>query len=322
MRALRIAVVVLVATFAAPPPAIAFNSSAWTRPQNQLWTLLSFGRVVAGRQYLPDGTEQNFIQSIDGNTFFDESFYAQIEYGLTDWLTLNTSLPFKRISIERESFFTKTEAFGNVYLGFRLGIFQLLDVDVPFVWSIEVGGWLPTGYTRNLTPSVGAGNIDFDVKTGLGYGFRVTSWLPMYVQLGGGIRARSTAFALSRARDCNLTSDVDCVIDARPNFGDELMYLGEVGTTPFNGSILLFGKIMGTYSLLEPDVGFTAANPIPTRQRFTKIGVGSFLYPLRFFGVRYAENVGLGVQYYSTVDGRNVPKTDDLFLGVEYKHQF
>lgn len=301
----------------------AFNSSAWTRPKNQLWTMLSFGRVAGGKQFLPDGREVPFIQALpDQITFEDESFYAQVEYGLTDWLTANASLPYKRIFIERESFFTQTEAPGNLYLGLRLGIFQLLELNVPVVWSVEIGAWLPTGYTRNFTPSVGAGNIDFDVKTAVGGGLRLFPWLPVYGQVGGGLRARSTAFALSNATDCNLTSDVNCIIDSRPRYGDELMYLAELGVTPLKGTVLAFAKVFGNYSMLEPEVGFTAANPIPTRQRYLKVGGGGFVYPVRPFGVRYAENVGLGVQYYSTVDGQNVPRTDDLFIGIEYQHQF
>jgi len=307
---------------ALPAPAEAFNSSAWTRSEDRVWTMFSFGRVAAGRQFLPDGREANFIQEIDGTTFEDESFYAQIEFGLTDWLTLNTSLPYKRIFIEQESFFTRTQAPGNLYLGLRVGILELLELDLPFVWSIEVGAWLPTGYTRNFTPSVGAGNVDVDVKTGIGAGLPLTSWLSAYAQLGGGIRARSTAFALSNATECNITSDVNCIVDSKPNYGDELLYLAELGFTPLRGSVLVFGKVFGNYSLLEPEVGFTAANPIPERQRFTKLGGGGFVFPLRFFRVRYAENIGLGVQYYSTVDGQNVPKTDDLFLGISYEHQF
>lgn len=306
-----------------PGRAEAFNSSAWTRPQNELWALLSFGRVVAGQQFLPDGREIAFIQGLpDQDTFVDESFYLQAEYGLTRWLTFSAALPYKRIFIERESFFTETQAPGNLYFGARLGLFELLQVRVPVVWSVEVGAWLPTGYTRNLTPSVGAGNVDFDVKTTLGAGFRLASWLPMYTQLGAGLRARSTAFAFSNATDCNVTSDVDCVVDAQPNFGDELMYLAELGATPLKGSVLVFGKVFGNFSVLEPEVGFTAANPIPTRARFVKVGVGAFVYPLRFFGVKYGENVGLGAQYFSTVDGQNFPRTDDLFFALEYKHQF
>lgn len=316
-------VAALAASLVTPTAGLAFNSSAWTRPQNELWTMLSFGRVVAGRQFLPDGRETAFIQALpDRNTFVDESFYLQAEYGATSWLTVNASLPYKRIFIERESFFTQTQAPGDLYFGARVGVFELLQLRLPVVWSVEVGAWIPTGYTRNLTPSVGAGNLDFDVKTALGAGFRLAPWLPMYAQLGGGIRARSTVFAFSNATECNITSDVNCIVDSQPNFGDELMYLAELGMTPLKGSVLVFGKVFGNYSILEPEVGFTAANPIPTRKRFLKVGVGGFLYPLRFFGVKYGENVGLGAQYYSTVDGQNFPRTDDLFVGIEYKHQF
>jgi hypothetical protein len=312
----------LAASLLTPDVGQAFNSSAWTRPQNQLWTMLSFGRVVAGEQHLPDGRRVPFIQALpDQNTFVDESFYLQAEYGVTDWLTLNASLPYKQIFIERESFFTQTQAPGNLYFGTRLGVFEVLELRLPVVWSVEIGVWIPTGYTRNFAPSVGAGNVDFDVETAVGGGFRLAPWLPMYAQVGGGIRARTNSFAFSNAVEC-ADSDVNCVIDSRPNFGDELMYLAELGATPLGGSVLVFGKLLGNYSLLEPEVGFTARNPIPTRQRFVKVGLGGFLYPLRFFGVKYGENVGLGAQYFSTIDGQNVPRTDDLFVGIEYKHQF
>ena len=313
----------LIVTTAASDAAWAFNSSAWTRPQNEAWSLVSFGYVAGGTQFLPDGTETDFVQGINGrNTYEDASFYAQLQYGLIDGLTLSTTLPYKRIFIEQEAFLTETQALGDLYLGLRAGVFELFDVRSPIAWSVEAGVSLPTGYTRNLAPSVGAGNLDIEIKTSLGYGLKLASWLPAYAQVGVGLRIRTGVFAFSGATDCNLTSDQDCVVDSKPDYSEELLYLGELGVTPLAGGVLLFGKVFGAHSIPEPEVGFTAANPIPERQRYLKAGVGGAVYPFRLFGATFLTPLGLTFQHYWTVVGQNTPVTNDLFVGLEMTYRF
>ncbi|MEM1022436.1 MAG: hypothetical protein AAGD10_16780 [Myxococcota bacterium] len=303
-------------------PSLAFNSSAWTRPKGQLWTLLSVGFVSAGDQFDQASNRRLFNDAVDGQAFQDESFYAQVEYGLIDELTLHLELPYKRIFVEQASVNTAIEAPGNLYAGARVNLLKLLPIETRITWSLELGFSIPTGYTRNLNPSVGPGNVEFDVKTAVGYGFQIIQGLPAYTQLGMGIRARSTAYTFSGSADCPSANEINCQLDNQPNFSDEFLFLAEFGITPFKGSVLLFGKTLGNVSLLEPELGFSAANPIPTRQRIVKLGAGTILYPLRFFDVPYAKNVGLVAQYYSTVWGQNAPATDDIFLGLEYSHAF
>ncbi len=306
-----------------PETASAFNSSAWTRSESEVWSLVSFGYVAGRTQFLPDRNEADFVQGIsDRNTYEDASFYTQFQVGVAEGLTLNTTIPFKRVFVEQQAFLTDTQAFGDLYLGLRAGLFELNGVRSPVAWSVELGVSLPTGYTRNLAPSVGAGNIDVEVKTSLGYGFRILEWLPMYAQAGLGLRIRTGAFALSTATDCNLTSDVNCVADTQPNFSDELIYLAELGITPLSGGLLAFTKVFGAHSLLEPTVGFTAANPIPERQRYVKVGAGGAIYPFRVMGiVETLQPLGILFQHYWTVDGQNTPKTNDLFVGLEMTYR-
>ncbi len=305
-----------------PNTASAFNSSAWTRAPAETWSLVSFGYVAANKQFLPDRTQVDFIQGIEGrDTFEDASFYAQLQVGLHRALTLNATLPFKRVFVEQESFFTETQAVGDFYFGLRLGIFEVLEIQSPVAWSIEVGAGLPTGYTRNQAPSVGAGNIDVELKTTAGYGFKIASWLPAYTQLGAGVRIRTGIFTLSRAVDCNPTSDIDCVVDTKPDYSEEIIYLGEFGFTPLSGGLLLFAKVFGAHSIPEPTVGFTAANPIPERQRYVKTGVGGAIYPMRLAKASVLEQLGIIVQHYWTVDGQNTPKTNDLFVGLEMTYR-
>ena len=321
-RFLPCAVVVVLGTSLLPTPASAYNSSAWTRPPSEVWSLVSFGYVAGRTQFLPDRSQADFIQGItDRDTFEDASFYAQLQLGLFEGLTLNTTVPFKRVFVEQQAFFTDTQALGDLYLGLRAGVFELVGIRSPIAWSFEAGVSLPTGYTRNLAPSVGAGNIDVELKTTAGYGFRPVSWLPAYAQAGAGVRIRTAAFGLSRATDCNLTSDVDCVADTRPDYSEELIYLAELGVTPFSGGLLVFGKVFGAHSLLEPTVGFTAANPIPERQRYVKAGLGGAVYPFRLFGAEFFEPLGIVAQHYWTLDGQNTPNTNDLFVGLEMTYR-
>lgn len=325
VRALRVVGITMVLLLWASQ-AQAFNSSAWTRPKNQLWVLPFYGHIRAGERFDENGNVANFTDVDPAGFYTDESLYANVEFGLTDGLTLHLELPYKFVEVQEspsqpvpsEKF---TRAFGNLYAGLRFGVLDLLPVETRLEWSIEIGAFLPMGYTRNFQPSVGPGNIDFDVKTALGYGFTIADVLPSYTQVGMGFRARSTAFALSRAVPCS-TGDPTCLLDTKPRYGDEFIFLGEYGVTPFKGAVLGFLKVMGTVSLLEPEVAFTATNPIPARQRYLKVGGGGLVYPLRFFGVKYGENVGLMVQYFSTVWGQNTTKSDDLFVGFEYTHNF
>ncbi len=301
-----------------PGSALAYNSSAWTRPEAEAWSLVSFGYVAGRTQFLTDGSEADFIQGInDRNTYEDASFYTQLQLGVAEGLTVNTTIPFKRVFIEQQAFFTETQAFGDLYLGLRAGIFELANASVPVAWSVEAGITLPTGYTRNLAPSVGAGNIDIELKTTVGYGFQAASWLPAYAQAGVGLRIRTGVFALSASTSCNLTSDVDCVADTQPDYSEEIIYLGELGVTPLSGGLLVFGKVFGAHSIPEPLVGFTAANPIPERQRYVKAGVGGAVYPLRLARADVLEPLGVIVQHFWTVDGQNTPNTNDLFVGIE-----
>ena len=325
---LAVQLAVVLSLLVVSPAASAFNSSAWTRPQKEVWSLVSFGYVAARTQFLPDRSEADFVNGISNrDTFEDASFYAQLQLGLLDALTLNTTIPYKRVFVEQEAFLTETQAIGDIYLGLRLGLFEAQKLNLPVAWSLEVGVSLPTGYTRNLAPSVGPGNVDIELKTTVGYGFRPIDWLPMYGQAGFGLKIRTGVFSLSNATDCNLTSDVDCVIDSRPNYSDELIYLVELGTTPLSGSVLLFSKLFGAHSVLEPDVGFTAANPIPERQRYVKAGFGMALYPLKlvdYLGWGKVESLaplGLMFQHFWTVDGQNTPNTRDLFAGLEMTYR-
>jgi hypothetical protein len=64
----------------------------------------------------------------------------------------------------------------------------------------------------------------------------------------------------------------------------------------------------------KPTEGFSVSNPIPTRQRYIKLG-GSL-------AVFVAEGISINGQIFFTPYGLNTVKSTDIFLGVDYRPSF
>lgn len=292
-------------------------AQAWTPAPGHLYAKLSFGSTNASEQFAFDGQEADFITGVTGNAFRDRSLYLYTEWGLSDDLALVVTLPYKRTIIRDQAFRYRTRAFGSAMVGLRASLRRLLGwQDTGHALAANVALTLPTGYTRNLAPSAGAGQVD--AQATLAYG-RSLYPLPAYAQLSGGYRYRSAVYAFSRAVDCNVGSDLNCTTDQQPDPGEELVYSFEAGLTPLGGGLLLQLLGNGVWSVVEPTEGFTAINPIPTRQRYFKLGGGGAVYPFRLAGVESLAPLGLSVQYFETVSGRNTIRSRDLFVGLEYQ---
>ena len=75
--------------------------------------------------------------------------------------------------------------------------------------------------------------------------------------------------------------------------------------------LFLQGILASTWSLKGPETGFTVTNPVPTRQRFVKVGFGS--------AVMLPAGITTNVQGFYTIAGQNSVRSFDLFLGVDVK---
>jgi hypothetical protein len=297
------------------------HAQAWTRPKGEALFLTSFGWITASEQFTFDGRTTDFIDGLQKNTFSDASFYLHTETGITDDITLVMDLPYKRLFIEDLAFNYSTQAFGDFRLAGRFSLLPIFDLKgTSWAMAIETGLKIPLGYTRNLQPSVGAGQLDWDMKAAVGYSIPA---IFSYVQTHAGLRLRTRFFGFSSAKDCNVGQDIDCFEDVQPTFGDELLYYFEYGLNPLpSGAVIAFLKLDGLYSILRPDVGFTATNPIPTRQRFMKLGGGIATYPFRFFNLNDLRDLGLTVQYFRTVTGLNTIKSQELFISIDFRETF
>ena len=303
----RLLAVLLVLLIARPQGGFA---QAWVQPKGHAYVKLSLGSTTASEQYRFDGEVKPYADNVEGDAFFDESLYLYGEYGLTNNLTLVALLPYKTIRVLDAAFEYESEGLGSVMIGLRTGIKNLVGLTADqHALSANVMLTVPTGYTRNFTPSVGPGQLDF--QTTVNYGLSLYPF-PGYAQVGLGYRYRSSLYGLSTTVDCQEGSDINCFMDVESKYDDELLFSAEAGVNLGRWALVQFLS-HGVWSNQAPDAEttFSARNPIPTRQRFIKVGGGLTVYPLR--------TLGIGIQAFVTPTGRNTIRSTDVFLGIEYR---
>lgn len=286
------------------------QAQAWPQRKGHAYFKLSHGRSAAAEQYRFDGTVAPYADDFDGTAFLDRSFYLYAEYGLTDDLTLIVTLPYKRLRVHDGKADLAGEGMGSIQVGFRTGLKQNLDIKGDrHAAAANFTITLPTGYTRNLTPSVGSGQVD--VQGTFSYG--ASLWpFPGYAQAALGYRHRSTLYVFSEATPCEDRRETNCFPDTAPKFDDELLFSAEFGLSAGRWALLQI-LAQGVWSNKPPTEGttFSPRYPIPTRQRYIKTGGGLTLYPLA--------SLGLSVQVFSTPVGRNTVRSTDIFWGIEYR---
>lgn len=297
------------------------SGQAWTQGKGAAYLKASFGLVTASEQYTFDGRQADYIDGVERNAFRDRSLYLYGEFGLAEHVTLVLNVPYKRTFIRDQAFRFRTSAWGTATVGARVSLKPLLRwQESPNALAANVVLYVPTGYTRNLNPSAGGGQVNAEVSFGYG---RSLFPLPLYAQAQAGYRLRTAWYDFTEAVPCQEGQDINCMADRTPDLGDEWTYSVEVGWTPFEGGILVQALVQGVSSVREPEVGFTATNPVPLRQRYIKTGGGLVVYPFALVrGLRSASvlaPIGLGAQFFHTPDGRNAIRSHDLFLGIEYR---
>ena len=292
-------------------------AQAWTMPRGEHFVKITGSYSTATDQYTFDGRTADFVNGVEGDAFRDESLYLYGEFGFFDHLTLVLSVPYKRLFVRDLAFRYHTYAMGNGMLGVRVALLPLLGARASAVSAaLNLSVSIPMGYTRNYAPSAGAGQIDGQATIGVGLSFYPTA---AYAQIGGGYRYRSSIYTFSRTTSCNVGNDIDCIRDQTPEYGDEFVFSAEAGIMFINGMLFFQALANGIWSVERPAVGFTAINPIPTLQRFIKVGGGFTVYPFRITRRYGLADLGLSIQYFLTPYGRNTIVSRDLFAGIEYR---
>ncbi|MBX2822833.1 MAG: hypothetical protein KTR29_24255 [Rhodothermaceae bacterium] len=292
-------------------------AQAWTMPAGEAYVKLFYGEVKAGHQFTFDGRSADFISGLPGDTYRDRSLYAYAEMGLADRLSLILSFPYKRTFVRDHAFRFRLYSPGTASLGVRYSLDKLLGVDKnKHAVAVNIQAFVPTGYVRNYTPSSGGGQVDVQGMVFYGKSFYP---LPAYLQIGTGFRYRSSIYAFSKAIECIPGSDIHCTRDTQPKYNDEWLFHAEIGASPLGDFLLLQILSLGTLSTKNPEVGFSPLNPIPTSQRYLKIGGGVAIYPFSFLNVFALSSLGFNLQYFETPVGRNTINSRDMFMGFEFR---
>ena len=295
-------------------------AQAWTLPKGASYTKFFYGEVTAAQQYTFDGRATDFIDGLAGDTYRDRSLYMYSEIGLSDRFSLVLSLPYKRSFVRDHAFRFRVFGLGTASVGGRFSLQQLFSMNPSRnALAANVMVHVPTGYTRNYAPSTGAGQVDVQASIFYGRSFHP---FPAYAQVGAGYRHKSSLYLLSKAAPCRGGSDIHCIVDARPDYGDELLFHAEAGISPPGGMLLLQAIVTSAWSLEKPVVGFSALNPIPTHQRVAKVGAGITVYPFHVLKSPLFASIGVSAQYFETPFGQNTINSRDLFVGVELRPQF
>ena len=287
------------------------RAQAWPQEAGRVYVKLAYGAATAAEQFTFDGRARPFADGVDDDAYFDRSLYLYAEGGLTRHVTLIGALPLRRVFVRDPAFRYRTYGVGSAMLGARVGLRRWLGWENgPNALSASAAVTVPTGYTRNRTPSVGAGQVDYEVALAYGRSFYP---LPAYAQASAGFRKRTSVYRFSEAVACQEGVDLDCFADRRPDYGDEFTASAEAGyTLDVDGPmprVLVQALGRAVWSVEAPTTAFTVANPIPTHQRAVKVGGGVTIYG--------PYGIGVGVQAFATPYGQNTVRSIDLFLGVE-----
>lgn len=285
------------------------KAQAWPQARGSAYVKVSHGRAAAAEQYTFDGRRRPYADNVVGDAFADRSGYLYAEYGWTEHVTVVGSASYKYLHVEDAAFTYETGAFSTLTLGVRVGLKPLLGWNAPQqALAANVSVSLPLGYTRNLAPAVGAGQVD--AQASLAYGLSLYPF-PGYAQAGAGYRYRSSVYALSQDMACQPGRDLDCTRDVQPAYDDEWFLDAEAGVS-LGRWVLVQVLSQAVLSVRAPtaETSFTARNPIPTRQRYLKVGAGLSLYPI--------PAIGISLQSFATPAGRNTIRSTDWFIGVEY----
>lgn len=304
-RLLRLSFLLTILTSLSPT---FLRAQAWTKGEGEIYTKLAYGSSTASQQFTFDGRTKEYADNVEGNAFFDRSLYLYGEAGITPDFTMVGGLAYKRTIIRDAAFRYRTFALGNLQIGGRYAITKLLGLDGG-AEAFAVNGSLsiPTGYSRNRTPSAGGGQLDAELNLSYGHSFYPA---PVYLQAAVGYRFRSDIYAFSTAVPCSEGIDKDCFADTKPSFGDE-MFGGIEGGVTIADRVLIQALVNSTWSIAAPETGFTVSNPVPTQQRFIKVGGGVAASLWKGFGI--------STQIFFTPYGRNSINSMDLFFGIDYR---
>jgi hypothetical protein len=280
---------------------LAFTTSSaraggWVQELGAIYAKITYGSSSANTVYRFDGETKfptdNPPFTVRDYPIAERSLFFYAEYGLTPELTLIGSAALKRVIVTSPVERKQVQGFGDIGLAAK---YHLASFDQQVV-SATLGVSVPTGYSRDLTPPLGSGNLNIEIAGNYGISFYPA---PAYATGSVGYRLRTGIFPSSRR---------DTTRDYAPNYANELFVDIETGYTFFD-RLLLHGVARGLFSTRSDNNDFDVEHPPETQQNI-KVGGGMIFKGWEGFEV--------SADAFVTPYGRKASNSFDLFLGLAW----
>ncbi len=276
-------------------PSVAL-AGGWTQEKGHVYGKITYGTSSANQVFRFDGTEKYPTDSppftVRDYPLADRSIFLYAEYGLLNELTLIGSGVLKRTIVTTPVERRETSGLGDLGLAAK---YRLAEFDQQVV-SATLGFTIPTGYTRDLTPPLGSGNLNVELAANYGISFYPA---PAYATGSVGYRVRPSIY-LSSLQNENAGFD--------PNYADEIFADAEAGYT-FADRVLVHGMARFVTSTRIGTNDFDVTHP-PETQQYLKLGGGAIF--------KVHSGIELSVDAMVTPMGKKATKSFDLMIGVAY----
>jgi hypothetical protein len=271
------------------------SAQAWVQRDGGFYLKISTSYLFTREEFNFAGDRQDIFADKFSRTdawFRDVSVTTYFEYGVTDYMTLVTSIPFKILrSRETENAgpgfplrrITRTNGGpGDVTLALRTPIMVQ-----PFAVAVQYGGTVPLGYEQtpdNGGSPLGTGKLSGEVGIFVG---RSLHPFPAYVSAGASYRRR------------------------QGGLHDEVLYNIEAGLTP--GRFFFKVRFDGLQNVEEPpDLAIVANDAVVGDQDIFKLS-GEADY-------RFAGPFALALEVFHTLGGKNTTTGTAYAAGLIVNH--
>lgn len=147
-------------------------AGAWTREKGHFYAKESIN-VYYSEKYFNDEGKVTTAFDFGGGLIDDPDYYKcfkdfyfldvnatlYFEYGVLDWLTVITSIPYKYQRYDGDDMVADTWGIGDIDVAAKVRIFQK-----PFVFSAQLLGKLPWAYDKEDFATLGNGQPDIEVR--------------------------------------------------------------------------------------------------------------------------------------------------------------
>ncbi len=165
---------------------IIFSSSlyagAWTMAKGHLYSRLAFNYYYSDEKFTNGGGKKDFKWN---GKFKDYNVSLYVEYGITDRLTVLTSLYYKKIKKEDDFIKMTTYGIGDIDFGVKFNVFK----GKKGVFSIQGLVKIPDAYDEDDELPLGNGQYDYELKALMGFSLWPT--IPGYMNFELGYRWRT-----------------------------------------------------------------------------------------------------------------------------------